>query len=226
MIASASLAFLALLGQASESPVKPSEFARAAVQALAQAGLARDAIEQPEDDKAHRINRILNEMIAERRAIARAREAISVIENYKRAKDPAIAAAAESFELSLDNLIAGIEATLVLQEGELKATTPEDIAALVPTASKIAAHVDESWRTLPKVFILVAGSLVDQARVIDSKLPYLRISSVERKDLVAQITTLFPNARDKGGGHAVDVAASLLRKFLQGDHKSSDERAP
>jgi hypothetical protein len=224
MVASLMFVLVGCLAQASpqKASANPAAFGRAVIDVLAYTATARDIINTPERKGKGRLESSLNEMVRTRQAIARFRDGMTAIEPFADGSETTMNSAAEVFQVVLRTLVSGMEDHLAIQEQLLKAKTEDDVAALLPKASELAATVDEAWRLLPKVIILASGALVDENRQVDGKLRYLRITVEQRLDLITSVTKAFPNLKP-GGGHAVDVAASLFLQWLKGGWKGSDE---
>jgi hypothetical protein len=123
----------------------------------------------------------------------------------------------EALETNCDRSIA-------LHEVMLKVKNQNDVAKVISQGSQLRADVDEAWRMLPQAALALSFALLDEARLTDGKVQHLRISSADRAALISRIKLEYPNAQKQAGGHAIEVSASLMLKFLTGDHKSADEQ--
>jgi hypothetical protein len=163
-------------------------------------------------------------MTNQRIAKHRFQEARALFVNELTSTRQAVNLLAVAFTETFKGLENGCDRATVLQQAMLRAKDQDDIAKLVAEGSAIAADFDAAWRLLPQGIIALSYALVDTERLTNGKLQHLRLSSVERAALVSRITREYPNAARGGGGHAIDVSASVLLKFLKGAHNSSDQK--
>lgn len=76
---------------------------------------------------------------------------------------------------------------------------------------------------LPVAIGVLTGALIDDTRLVDGKITYLRLTAAERTRLIANTRTEFPRSLVVGDKHAVDASVRLLREWLSGRWKTADE---
>lgn len=193
------------------------------VNALGHVALARDAL-QSVKPTGELLPDTFSAMTARRKAISRVQDARGLMVPHKESRSTNVREAANACD-QLFLILQELWATgNRLDEELLKVKDQEGLAALVPKLSKRSADLDEAWRKLPLVAALAAHTLVNEDRLASGKLAYLHLTRTERETMVSRIDRLFPKASQPGGGHAVDVAAGILRQTLTKAWKSSDER--
>jgi hypothetical protein len=203
----------------------PFELATATVLALSEAATGRDLIAGVKAE-GNAIADSLNAIVANRGAISRLRQAIVRFDQFKDSRDKQVSEAAVHMQLALENLSARLMKSVGLWEKLSAAKTEEAVTALVPEAGKIAADVDEAWRTLPIGLASGTHAMVDQDRLSPTgTLAYLRVTREERARILADLKTFFPKVTGAPkGGHPVDVAASLFIQFLNTAWKNADDK--
>jgi hypothetical protein len=164
-------------------------------------------------------------MTGKRLAISRLATARALFAKDLKSSDVDVKELAELFDRVFERLQFLFGRGVELDQALLEAKTTNDINKLVSPASEVAADTDEAWRMLPTLTVALAQTLVDRSRTVGGKLPYLRVTAAERRELIATIRRTFPAATVKPqAGHAVDVSVSLLLGFLQQPWKGSDEQ--
>jgi hypothetical protein len=199
------------------------ELATSFLDALAYASAGKEKLDQTHKDK-DPLAVALAEMTSLRIAKQRFGDGRALFINETKSKRQAVALVGEAMTTVFEALEASCERAVALQEALLKVNTRDDAVKLVSETSKLQADVDEVWRLLPQGALALSFALLDEKRQTDGKLQHLRLASAERATLVSRIKREYPNASKEGGGHAIDVSASLLLKFLTGDHKSADQK--
>ncbi len=99
-----------------------------------------------------------------------------------------------------------------------------ELNSLEADVASLAGDVDELWRDVPMMTILLIGTLRDSQRVVDGKLPFMLLTEKDRGAVRSKLLSTFPKARGSAERHALDVSASLLYEFLGGGLKSADAR--
>jgi hypothetical protein len=94
------------------------------------------------------------------------------------------------------------------------------LAAVTPQISATIDYIDRAMFEATPMFCLLA---VDRKADTEGKLSHLLLSSAERKQLIRRLDSAFgKRLREKNPNYTVG-AAVLIRDFLAGKHKSSDD---
>ena len=93
--------------------------------------------------------------------------------------------------------------------------------------SELLAENEDAWRQLMYATVYATYSLVDNKKLKDGNLAYLKINSEQRKRLIKSIEDGFGEkvkGGAKGGQYPIVASASLLWEFLNKEWKSADEK--
>ena len=200
-----------------------SELASAFLDALTYASAGREKLDENHDAKEPLVAigaEMTNQRIAKRR-FADARE---LFVNELKSSDKSMNLVGVAMTGIFEALETNCDRAIALHEAMLKIKTQNDVAQVISQGSELRADVDEAWRMLPQAALALSFALLDEERLTDGKVQHLRISSADRAVLISRIKREYPNAQKQAGGHAIEVSASLVLKFLTGDHKSAPEQ--
>lgn len=78
---------------------------------------------------------------------------------------------------------------------------------------------------LPLAAVGLSHAFVDDERLLNGKIAWLRITAAERARLIIDLKKMFPTVPPAGDRHAVESAVYLLLKFLDGGWKAADDQA-
>lgn len=201
-----------------------TELSEASLQALSDAASARDVLRavKPVGDA---LADTFELMTAHRQAIRRIQHARGAVSPFLNSKGEAMRLTALAFDSSFAGLEHAWRTSLRADDALLRAKSKDELASAVSLASEAAAEADDAWRLLPMAAVGLAHAFVDDGRLLNGKIAWLRITAAERARLIANLKTMFPNRPEKGDRHVVDAAVSLLLQFLAGNLKASDEEA-
>jgi hypothetical protein len=188
-------------------------YARAFIDALARAEGVRLRIDQATEKD------MLTGLTALRINVNRLREAADELRPFAKSATTDMSKTARVGAEVYDTLAKLFEGSADLFEKTTTAKSQGEIDALIGPMSRNAAEIDTTWRLLPDVTVLFTYTLVDESREEDGKRPYLKISAVQRQELLGYIDQLFPKLPAEGGGPAPQVAVRVLRQFLRGTWK-------
>ena len=104
-----------------------------------------------------------------------------------------------------------------------EATSAADIKTLPGDVAVFAGEVDALWKRLPLFAVLLSHILVDDTRVVDDRMPYLKLTSQQIATLKLQLRHVFPDVGTTKGGFALEVSASLLYGFLDSGYRAADD---
>jgi hypothetical protein len=200
-----------------------AELANAVLDALVYADAARAKLGESattKDSIASTMDLMTNQRIAKRRF----QEARALLVDGLKPPREAVQLVATAFTEAFQALEKTCDRGIAFHQALLTGKSTDDVAKLATEGSAIAADADEAWRLLPQGVLALSYAMVDDKRLTDGKLQHLRLTSAERASLISRIKRDYPNAEQQRGGHAIDVSASLLLKFLQGGHKSADQK--
>jgi hypothetical protein len=199
-------------------------FAKTAIEALVLANEAKELVAKTSDDEGKSIS-TLEAMTQSRKAINKFRQAKTILEPFSKSENEGIKASLLSFNFIFLSLTNGFTQAIDTHEKVAGASTQKELAAIAKEASIWAAQVDEAWKLFLVAIGEVSHTLVDDRRLIDGKVNYLRITTKEREELISMIVVHFGDSIKKGpvgGQHSTTASAAILYEFLKSPWKSSD----
>jgi hypothetical protein len=132
--------------------------------------------------------------------------------------------AARAFDSALQSLQETCSRSIALDEAVPKMKDADEIPRIASEVSKIAADIDSAWRMFPLGAAALSFVLLDEGRLTDGRLQHPRLTSTERRALVAEIKRQYPRIQRSGDKHAIEATAWLLLTFLQREFKSADQK--
>lgn len=96
----------------------------------------------------------------------------------------------------------------------------QKMAARMP---EITANIEYLDETLFQMMVLVCGLLIDEKPDSEGHMSHLNISSEQRQSLIDRIDSGFGESLNSETKNYTVASASMVKKFLQGEHKSTDE---
>jgi hypothetical protein len=168
---------------------------------------------------------ILEAMTATRIAIGKLEQARRLLMPISDgATDGTVREAAIALSGVYEVLIQELNRSLELDQKLAGAQNRSDLVRLLDEASQNMATMIETWKLLLTSAVLMTHVLVDNERLDDGRLSYLRISTRQKGDLLQKLEILFgAGVRQlEAGQYPPDAAASLLWSFLNQEWKTAD----
>ena len=209
-----------------------NEFAKAYIYGL---GIRRDIERRSDTDYKEAGNDSLKKDMAimrnAQRAIMELQALMNQLDPYSKSKNKAMSSAASTAIQSYKSMIANYQRIVQIYEilsNPANANNPNiDMGKIMSEVSGITARQEYIADTLFKSVTLVGMALVDMKEDKEGHCSYLLITSGERKALVDDLDAIYGD-EIKGGAKAGQnytiASGALLKEFLTGNHKSSDER--
>ncbi len=204
-------------------------FTKDYIESLGDCRLAQIAEEDSLANNAGDIKSTIDLMKTARLKTVRFNTAILRLDPYKNSSNKLIKEAAAFIINSYQMLKEACEEGLRMQEkllNEKEETLNQGKYA--SKASELQAKSEMALEQLMRCSVLVDDSLIDLKPDENNHCCYLNITSVERKELIDKMHSIFDAKIDeiqpKSNFSYVDGAAALVMKILKDDHKSADER--
>jgi len=211
-----------------------NEFAKAYIYGL---GIRRDIEQRSTKDYKEAGNDSLKKDMAimrnAQRAIMEVQALVAQLDPYLKSKNEAMSNVASATVVSYKGMIANyqhiVQVYEVLSNPANANNKNIDMGKMMSEVSGITAKQEYIADTLFQSSPLVTMALVDPKEDKEGHCSYLLITSDERKSLVNDLDTIYGD-EIKGGAKAGQnytvATGALLRQFLTGQHKSSNERKP
>ncbi len=155
-----------------------------------------------------------------------------IMSKYGESEDQIIKSAAESILLVYDNLVNIQHETIKMFE-ELERpeiiNNPEefDMENFMNRTRELRLKHDEFLKAFDDISLMVTYVLVSWEPDTNGRLNYLAVSRSQREALIRELDDAFGNEKGSGmkaGKTYLYSGGAILRKVLEGEHKSSDER--
>lgn len=165
------------------------------------------------------------------RGILKLREAINILQPYKKSNREYIRNATESvitcYTSMIDNYENSLDALEKLTNASSGNNSNIDMGKLSNTVTEITAKQEYLSETLFQLTTFVAMLLIDEIPDKNNHVSFLLITSKERKNLLNELYSFFDKSlliNSKKNPKYTIASATILNTILTGDHKSSDER--
>lgn len=207
-------------------PVNPYEFSEAVIRSLALATDAQRVLQIP--PLSDNVDEAVVGMTTLRIAVKKLEQANAVIQRFSKSDDGTIAASVLAFDIGYRQLIDALNGAIRVEEKMLTVSSKQEQAALLSETSKWLAEAYEAWRLLPNATALASHALADNKRLVDGKLPYLRITAAEKAQLLEELEQYFGESvkitetHEPNSLSAPVTAAALLWGMLNQPWKPSD----
>lgn len=198
---------------------------RAAIECLADADMARDAL-QSVTGVGSAIEDASHAMTASRSAIGRFQGCRSRLNDVTPVSE-GTATALKGMQATFDLLAIAFERSVRLDEELLEMATEAELRRAAPEARAVSDGIDEAWRFVPYAVVAVTAGMVDEPRTSSPPTAKrLRITRAQVTAARASLLDRFPHAATPQGDdrHVVDFSAELLLRFFDERWLASDEQ--
>ncbi|MBU0896203.1 MAG: hypothetical protein KJ569_06365 [Candidatus Omnitrophica bacterium] len=162
-----------------------------------------------------------------RQGISRLKQARALFEKYLNSKNGLVKETTKATIFTYDAKIKIANENLKLYEDMI--TNPQELTdgRFIIETARLDAESEKMWGMLMHCSILLTYCMVDQKPDKDGTLQYLVLTTAERNELIKELDDLYDGSIKNGlqaGMSKLQGCGAVIREFLAGEHKSSDER--
>ena len=181
-------------------------------------------------DAANFLSQMIEQMKAQRVTVVHIVSARSLLLEYRKSSNSSIAKTAEIiadlYQLLMDAVNQKLEAEERLINENEKTFNQEKYATIASASQPKVSIAQENFM---QASVIVAYLLVSSDPDPDEHYSFLNITFGERKELINKLHSIFgsriDDEKNKFGFDFMDASGAIMMKFLNGKHKSADERA-